>query len=161
MRNSFTLLLFLACVAAAPATKLRQVAMVDLPGDPGFNQATMANGQVVITRPATNTIEIFSPVKRRVIARISQIDDPRGIAVDDDGLRVFIALAGSNRIAVVNSKNWQVEKLIPVEHRPEKLLWVPETKTLYATNLLDRGLSIIDPGKNAESAVIELDALPQ
>jgi len=135
--------------------------MVDLPGDPGFNQIAMANGQVVISRPATNTIEIFSPVKRRVIARISQIDDPRGIAVDDDGLRVYVALGGSNRIAVVNSKNWQVEKLVPVEHRPEKLLWVPETKTLYATSMLDRTLSIIDPVKDSEIAVIELEALPQ
>lgn len=161
MRKSLPLLLLLGFVTAAFATKLRQVAMVDLPGDPGFNQIAMANGQVVISRPATNTIEIFSPVKRRVIARISQIDNPRGIAVDDDGLRVFIALAGSNRIAVVNSKNWQVEKLVPVEHRPEKLLWVPETKTLYATSLLDRGLSIIDPEKDGESAVIDLDALPQ
>src|SRR5215472_2345801 len=164
MRN-YLFLLFLLLIpsfaAAATDTRLRQIAIVDLPGDPGFNQIAMANGQVVISRPATNTIEIFSPVKRRVIARISQIDNPRGIAVDDDGLRVFIALAGSNRIAVVNSKNWQVEKLVPVERRPEKLLWVPETKTLYATNLLDRSLSIIDAGKDGESAVIDLDALPQ
>ncbi len=66
------------------AAKLRQVALIDLPGSPGFSQVTMANGQVVITRPGTNTIEIFSPVKRRVIARISQISDPRGIAVDNE-----------------------------------------------------------------------------
>src|SRR5215467_102399 len=161
MRNSLFLLLLLGFVASAPATKLRQVAMVDLPGEPGFNQIAMANGQVVISRPATNTIEIFSPVKRRVIARISQIDDPRGIAVDDEGLRVYIALGGSNRIAVVNSKNWQVEKLLPIAHRPEKLLWVPESKSLYATSLLDRTLSIVDPATGAEKAVVELDALPQ
>ena len=73
------------CAAAACPAKLRQVGMVDLPGQPGFNEVAMANGQVVISRPATNTIEIFSPVKRRVIARISQVDGPRGIAVDDAG----------------------------------------------------------------------------
>src|SRR5713101_6034393 len=140
MRDFKTLIVIavvLCAVAISPA-KLRQVGMVDLPGQPGFNEVAMANGQVVISRPATNTIEIFSPVKRRVIARISQIDDPRGIAVDDQALRVYIALAGSNRIAVINSQNWQVEKLVPVEHRPEKLLWVPETRTLYATSPLDR-----------------------
>jgi DNA-binding beta-propeller fold protein YncE len=164
MRNyllSFFILFSASCAAAATDTRLRQVAIVDLPGDPGFNQIAMANGQVVISRPATNTIEIFSPVKRRVIARISQIDDPRGIAVDDEGLRVYIALGGSNRIAVVNSKNWQVEKLIPVAHRPEKLLWVPESKSLYATSQLDRTLSVLDPATAAERAVIELEALPQ
>src|SRR5262249_15240054 len=64
-------LLLISCAVASFGAKLRQVAMVDLPGDPGFNQIAVANGQIVMTRPATNTIEIFSPVKRRVIARIS------------------------------------------------------------------------------------------
>jgi YVTN family beta-propeller protein len=156
-------LVLLSCcsLVMADGAKLRQVAMIDLPGDPGFNQVAMANGQVVISRPATNTVEIFSPVKRRVIARISQIDDPRGIAVDDHALRVYVALAGSNRIAVIDSNTWQVEKLIPVEHRPEKLLWVPETGALYATSTLDRSLSIVDPKRGAETTVVALNGLPQ
>jgi YVTN family beta-propeller protein len=147
-------------IAAFPA-KLRQVAMVDLPGEPGFNEVAIANGQVVISRPATNTIEIFSPVKRRVVARISQIQDPRGIAVDDDAARVYIALAGSNSIAVINSRTWQVEKLIPVQHRPEKLLWVPETKTLYSSSVLNRSISIVDPLAGTETALADLNALPE
>jgi YVTN family beta-propeller protein len=155
------ILMILGCSAAAFAAKLRQVAMVDLPGDPGFNQVAIANGQVVISRPGNNTIEIFSPVKRRVVARISQIDNPRGIAVDDAASRVYVALAGSNRIAVIDSHTWQVNKLVPVRYRPEKLLWVPETKTLWATSQLDRTLSIVDPARGAEAGVIELDALPQ
>jgi len=146
---------------AGSVTKLRQVGIVDLPGDPGFNQVAVANGEVVISRPATNTIEIFSPVKRRVIARISQINDPRGIAVDDAGGKVYIALAGSNRIAVVSSKNWQVEKLVPVAHRPEKLLWVADTKTLYCSSALDRTVSVVDPIGATETNVVELNALPQ
>lgn len=143
------------------AAKLRQVALIDLPGSPGFSQVTMANGQVVITRPGTNTIEIFSPVKRRVIARISQISDPRGITVDDASGMMYVALAGNSSIAVVDTRNWSVEKVIPVEHRPEKLLWVPETKTLYATSVLGRSLSVIDLRIGAESSVLELNALPQ
>jgi DNA-binding beta-propeller fold protein YncE len=150
----------LTCVLARGA-KLRQVALVDLIGDPGFNQVAIANGQVVISRPGNNTIEIFSPVKRRVIARISQIDDPRGIAVDEQGFRVYVALGGSNRIAVINSKNWQVEKLIPIAHRPEKLLWVAETKTLYVTSSLERTLTSMDPLAAREFGVMELDGLPQ
>src|SRR5947209_14160246 len=106
-------LFILICSILASATRLKQVAMVDLPGNPGFNEVALANGQVVITHPETNTVEIFSPVKRRVVARISQVDNPRGIPVDDAAERVYIALAGSNRIAVVNSKNCQVEQLVP------------------------------------------------
>jgi YVTN family beta-propeller protein len=155
------LILILSGFVAGNGAKLRQVAMIDLPGDPGFNQVAVANGQVVISRPGTNTIEVFNPVKRRVIARISQVDDPRGIAVDDRALRVFVALAGSNRVAVIDSKTWQVEKMVPVEHRPEKLLWVPETGTLYVASVLDRSLSIVDPKLAAETTAIELNGLPQ
>lgn len=154
-------LLPMSCVVAGFGAKLRQVAMIDLPGDPGFNQVAVANGQVVISRPGTNTVEIFSPVKRRIIARISQITDPRGIAVDDQSQRLYVALAGSSHIAVINSQNWHVEKMAPVAHRPERLLWVPETKTLYATSQLDRSVSVVDAKRGEETAVIELNALPQ
>jgi DNA-binding beta-propeller fold protein YncE len=115
----------------------------------------------VITRPETNTVEIFSPVKRRVVARISQIDNPRGIAVDDAGGRVYIAMAGSNRIAVVKTSDWQVEKLIPVQHVPEKLLWVAETKTLYVSSVRDRVLTVVDPLGGVEKVTLEMNALPQ
>lgn len=163
MRNFKTIIVLavVLCAAATTPAKLRQVGMVDLPGQPGFNEVAMANGQVVISRPATNTIEIFSPVKRRVIARISQVDGPRGIAVDDDGARVYVALSGSNSIAVINSHNWQVEKLVEVQNRPEKLLWVPETKTLYSLSTFKRTISTIDPIAGRESGVIELNALPE
>lgn len=163
MRKMKTVLLLtiLSCSVCGFAAKLRQVALIDLPGSPGFNEVTMANGQVVITRPGTNTIEIFSPVKRRVIARISQISDPRGMAVDDEGGMLYIALAGNSSIAVVDTRNWKVEKLIPVQRRPDKLLWVPQTKTLYATSALNRTLTAIDPRMGSESEIIELNALPQ
>jgi DNA-binding beta-propeller fold protein YncE len=165
MRNRlllFIVVLFLGCSALAMSdAKLKQVAMIDLPGDPGFSQVALANGQVVITRPETNTVEIFNPVKRRVVARISQIENPRGIAVDDAGGRVYIAMATSNRIAMVKTSDWQVEKLIPVQHAPEKLLWVPETGTLYVSSVRDRVLTIVDPQSGIEKATVEMNALPQ
>jgi YVTN family beta-propeller protein len=155
------LLIILSCAATVYGAKLRQVAIVDLPGEPGFNEVAMAGGNVVISRPATNTIEIFSPVKRRVVARISQVEGPRGIAVDDAGARVYVALSGSDSVAVINSHNWQVEKLIPVQQRPEKLLWVPDSKTLYVSSTLNRTVSTVDPIIARETKVIELDGLPQ
>lgn len=154
------LLILSGSLLGAPA-RLKQVAMVDLPGDPGFNQVAIANGQVVITRPETNTIEIFNPVKRRVVARISQVQNPRGIAVDDAANRVYIALAGSNRIAVVNSTNWQVEQLVPVKATPERLLWVPESKTLFVSSLRERSIGILDLRSGTQIANLELNALPQ
>src|SRR5437764_12038444 len=165
MRNPSALLLvvvFLSCSALAISdAKLKQVAMIDLPGDPGFSQVALANGQVVITRAETNTVEIFNPVKRRVVARISQIENPRGIAVDEAGGRIYIAMAISNRIVMVKTCDWQVEKLIPVQHAPEKLLWVAETKALYVSSVRDRVLTIVDPQGGVEKTTVEMNALPQ
>jgi len=163
MRNIKALLAItiLSCSVYGLAAKLRQVALIDLPGSPGFNEVTIANGEVVISRPGTNTIEIFSPVKRRVVARISQISDPRGMAVDDEGGTLYVALAGNSSIVAIGTRNWKVEQIIPVQHRPDKLLWVPQQKRLYATSVLDRTLSSIDLTKGAESSVLELNALPQ
>jgi YVTN family beta-propeller protein len=159
--KSILFLLILSWTATMFAAKLRQVAIVDLPGEPGFNEVAMAAGNVVISRPATNTIEIFSPVKRRVVARISQVQGPRGIAVDDEGARVYVALSGSDSVAVINSHNWQVEKLVPVQQQPEKLLWVPQRKSLYVSSTLNRSISTVDPVIGREMTVIPLNALPQ
>ena len=159
--KSIVLLFILSFAAAAYGTALRQVAIVDLAGDPGFNGVAMAAGNVVISRPATNTIEIFSPVKRRVVARISQVQGPRGIAVDDEGARVYVALSGSDSVAVINSHNWQVEKLIQVQQQPEEVLWVPQSKTLYVTSTLNRTVSAVDPLTGRETSVIQMNGLPE
>ena len=159
--KSIVLLIILSFAAAAYGTALRQVAIVDLPGDPGFNGVAMAAGNVIISRPATNTIEIFSPVKRRVVARISQVQGPRGIAVDDEGARVYVALSGSDSVAVINSHNWQVEKLLQVQQQPEQVLWVPQTKSLYVTSTLNRTVSAVDPLTGRESEVIQMNGLPE
>lgn len=159
--KSIVFLFILSFAAAAYGAALRQVAIVDLPGDPGFNGVAMAAGNLVISRPTTNTIEIFSPVKRRVVARISQVQGPRGIAVDDEGARVYVALSGSNSVAVINSHNWQVEKLLQVQQQPEQVLWVPQTKTLYVTSTLNRTVSAVDPLTGRESDVIQMNGLPE
>ncbi|MGE5323500.1 MAG: YncE family protein, partial [Actinomycetota bacterium] len=159
--KSIVLLFILSVAATAYAATLRRVAIVDLPGDPGFNGVAMAAGNVVISRPGTNTIEIFSPVKRRVVARISQVQGPRGIAVDDEGARVYVALSGSDSVAVINSHNWQVEKLLQVQQQPEQVLWVPQTKTLYVTSTLNRTVSSVDPITGRETNVIQMNALPE
>jgi len=83
------------------------------------------------------------------------------MAVDDEGGTLYVALAGNDSIIAVDTRSWKVEKIIPVEHRPDRLLWVPQNKTLYATSVLDRTLSAINLQAGSEGAVLELNALPQ
>lgn len=54
--------------------------------------------------------------------------------MDDAGKRIFIGNFGNNTITVVDSANWTIARNIPVSAPPDTLLWVPETKTLYAAS---------------------------
>src|SRR2546430_16136620 len=90
------------------AAKLREIAMLDIPGRPGFETLAFAKGYLVMAHDGASTVDIFDPAKRRFVAQISGIVSARGVAVDDATGHVYIADAGTSTIDVVNSNNWQV-----------------------------------------------------
>src|SRR5438270_5111883 len=109
--KTFRLLLLLIPVSMFGA-KLREIALLDIPGRPVFETVALANGYVIMAHAGASTVDIFDPAKRRFIAQISGIVSARGVAVDDANGRVYIADAGTNSIDVVNSSNWRVEDRI-------------------------------------------------
>src|SRR3954453_19388782 len=46
---------------------MRRVAMIDIPGRPGFDGVGIVGGNLVMTHPAASTVDVFSLAKRRVI----------------------------------------------------------------------------------------------
>ncbi len=131
--NYFRRSLFLIFVLSVSAfAQLRQVAVVNVPGRPGFEQLAWANGMLVMAHSRADSVDIFNPLLRRVEKQVTGLSDPRGLAVDDAGHRIFIGNFGNNSITVVDSANWTITRNIPVSAPPDTLLWVPETKTLYA-----------------------------
>jgi len=136
----------------AQGPQLRQIAILDLPGRPGFDSVVFANGKLVIAHQGANTVDIFDPEMRRLAAQISNISDPRGLALDPATGNVYIACAGSNSIAVLSSGNWQVTQMIPLGRSPENLLFVPQTKTLYATTPLEGSIAVIPVGNGGANA---------
>jgi DNA-binding beta-propeller fold protein YncE len=144
---------------------LRQLAMIELPGRPGFDEAVFANGMMLIAHPGASTVDIFDPVKRRLVAQVQKIEDPRGIAVDDPAGRVYIATAGTNSVTVLNSKTWKVEGAIGLKHAPEALVLVPAMKSLMVSNPVNRSVSVISTesfgSTQAELASFDIQGRPQ
>ena len=97
---SVSLALFLAGPTATAETpqQLRPLALVDLPGIPGFDEVVFANGDLVLTHNSMNTLDVIDPVKRRMVAQIKGIDSPRGLAVDAAGGLLYVAGGGNNTI---------------------------------------------------------------
>src|SRR4051812_40352474 len=96
-------IVFAASAAAQEPNSLRPIALVDLPGIPGFDEVVFANGQLVLTHNSANTVDIVDPTKRRLVAQIKNVDSPRGLAVDAAGGGVYSAAAGGKNTAVVGT----------------------------------------------------------
>ena len=138
------------CSAASLTGQLRPVAILDIPGRPGFDEVAFAGGKLVMTHAGANAVDIFDPGRRRLYARVQNMSQPRGIAVDEQGARIFIANAGNNTITVISTEDWQVKSNFKLTSSPDELLYVPEIHMLYASNWHDGSISIIDPQEGKE-----------
>ena len=142
------------------AAKLREIAMLDISGRPGFETLAFAKGYLVMAHDGAGKVDIFDPAKRRFVAEISGIVSPRGVAVDDVNGRVYIADAGTNSIDIVNSNNWQVEERISLSRAPENLLLIPGTTNIVATNPYTRSLTLVSRQINREMQIIDIGGDP-
>jgi len=166
---ALVILISMASFAASSQGALRQVALLDIPGIPGFDDMVMVNGNLVIAHHGANTVDIFDPVKRRMVAQIRGIEGPRGLAVDEQGGLFYIAGSGSNTITVVSSKDWQVRGVVGLKHSPENLLLVPEMNSLLITNPLNRTVSVLStettrkiaPTSKSELATFDVQGRPR
>jgi hypothetical protein len=148
-----------AVFAVSSPSALRQIASLDLPGTPGFDDMAVVNGNLVIAHHGANTVDIYDPIKRRLVAQIKGIEAPRGLAVDDAAGLVYIAGTGSNTITVISAKDWQVQGVIGLKHSPANLLLVPAMKSLLITNPQNRSVSVVSTesaSKIAPTAASEL-----
>jgi DNA-binding beta-propeller fold protein YncE len=161
MRSLFTFVVFLLLLPSSLfGAKLREIAMLDVPGRPGFETLAFAKGYLVLAHNGASSVNIFDPAKRRFIAEISGIVSARGVAVDDTNSRVYIADAGANCIHVVDSNNWHVEDRIQLSRAPENLLIIPGTTNMIATNPYARSLTLVSRQIDREMQIVDVGGHP-
>jgi YVTN family beta-propeller protein len=139
MRSRILTLTVLLAASVLSSAQLKQIAIIDLPGRPGFDSVAFANGHLVISHAAAGTVDIFSPSRRRLVAQVTNLARPMGIAVDEQAGKVYIANSDAKNIVVINTKDWHVENTIPLQAQPVSLLIA--NKTLYVTE--PRAFSIV------------------
>ncbi len=159
-RTLFPILGLMLLTGAAQA-QLRQVAVLDIPGRPGFESIVWAKGHLVMAHDASNTVDVFDPAKRRVVAQIKDMKDPRGLGVDEQAGVVYVANAGDQSIVVLSTKDWTVQQRIPLKASPDSLLFVPENHTLYIGNWQTQSISILRSGERQPSATVEVGGRPE
>ena len=161
MRVPRLLLPILLCLAlSAGASDLRQIGMVNLPGSPGFGDVAFANGMLLLTHPGASSLDIFDPVRRRVVAQVTGLQSPRGLAFDEKTGRVYVADHGSNSIAVIATDSWKVVDSISVPGSPDALLLNGDGK-LYWTDPDAGSLSLLDLRTKQDIARLETGGTPR
>lgn len=154
------LLLVLLCVPAL-AQSVREIAMIDLPGNPGFDGMAVVKGMVLMSHSGAGTVDIFDPAKRRLIAHVKGMSDPRGMAADADGSQVFIANRGANNIVILDARDWHVAGTIPLNGSPSELAVIPAWGMIAATDPVHQQLMFVDMPTRRQANTLPLSATPR
>ncbi len=160
LRNLPVFGLALAIALPSWAAQLRQIAIIDVPGRPGFNGLAIANGYLVMSHSATGTLDVFSLPQRRLMTQVHGMKGPAGIAVDEPGAKLYVANADGKNIAVISTRSWQVLETIPLPHSPEELLLAP-SGVLYAANANDESISSVDVSRGNRVQTAEIGGDPE
>jgi DNA-binding beta-propeller fold protein YncE len=143
------------------AQRLRQIAMIDLPGQPGFESLAIANGHLLVAHSAADSVDIVDLAKRRVIAQVKHVRGATGIAVDDKGGRVFLSSPDRHSIVVISSSTWDVETMVPVQTEVEHIVYVPGSNRLYMANSHEQSIGYVDFAKNNAVHTIDAGGMPE
>jgi DNA-binding beta-propeller fold protein YncE len=135
--------------------------MVDLPGEPGFEAIAVANGNLVITHAAANSVDIFNMPRRRLIAQIKNIPGASGIAVDVAGRRVYISSKTTPKVFVVRTGDWSVESSIATDAPVDHMLFSPNGGRLFLSSELAQTITSIDPANPDSRQHANVEGLPQ
>jgi YVTN family beta-propeller protein len=85
-----------------------------------------------------------------------KMEKPRGIAVDENSGKVYVADAGDNSIGVISTKSWKLENTIPVQLQPEPLAVSADGRTLFVGNPQDESVSAIDLANPKQAMTVPL-----
>ena len=159
MRSRILILLLMLSASLLASAQLKQIAIIDLPGRPGFDSVAFANGHLVIAHAAAGTVDIFNPIRRRLVAQVTGLGRPTGIAVDEASGKVYIANSDAKNIVVISAKDWQVQGTIPLQAEPASLLIAG--KTLYVTQPHTSSIATVSLPGGTPGEVIAVGGSPQ
>ncbi len=154
----FLFSVLLVCGSLVAASDLRQIGMVNVPGSPGL--ASLLLPWHVVDGPhgriGGTCFDRFTVGHRRVIG----LQSPRGIAVDEQNGRVYVADHGSSSIAVVATDGWKVVDSIAVPGAPDAVLLDGAGK-LYWTDADAGTLSLLDLHTKQDVARTDVGGTPR
>ena len=111
-----------------------------------------AQTQLWVSSEVGGTVTVINPADRKIITKINfeipgvekEAIQPVGIRITKDGKTAFVALGPANRVAVIDTTTFKVEKYILVGQRVWQMYFTPDGKLLFTTNGASNDVTVID-----------------
>jgi len=99
---------------------------------PKVVEVTPDNKYVLVANWCSYTVSVISVEKNRVVKTIKIGRYPRGIAINNDSTKAYVAEMGGNRIHVINLQDFTTS-FIPIGSNPRAIVLSPDSTTMYVT----------------------------
>ncbi len=104
----------------------------------------------------TTTMQNGDGFTLTVIDTITVGENPRGIAVNSETNRIYVANAGSDDVSVIDGSTNEIIATVEVGGGPDSVGVNPTTKKIYVINQNSASLSVIDGSTNEVVSTIQL-----
>jgi len=99
---------------------------------PKVVEVTPDNKYVLVANWCSYTVSVISVEKNKVVKTIKIGRYPRGIAINNDSTKAYVAEMGGNRIHVINLQDFTTS-FIPIGSNPRAIVLSPDNTTMYVT----------------------------
>jgi YVTN family beta-propeller protein len=99
---------------------------------PKVVEVTPDNKYVLVANWCSYTVSVISVEKNTVVKTIKIGRYPRGIAVNNDSTKAYVAEMGGNRIHVINLQDFSTS-FIPIGINPRAIVLSPDNSMMYVT----------------------------
>jgi PQQ-dependent catabolism-associated beta-propeller protein len=135
---------------------------------PRFAEFKPDGSEVWVSAEIGGTISVIDNATREVKKKITfeiaglraEAIQPVGVRITADGKKAYVALGPANRVAVVDTETYEVEKYVLVGQRVWQLAFTPDQKTVISTNGVSNDITFIDVATDEPVQSVTVGALP-
>ncbi|MBS1524807.1 MAG: beta-propeller fold lactonase family protein [Bacteroidetes bacterium] len=115
-----------------------------------------------ITNTIDKTVSVIDPSSNKIVATIPVGSNPIGVAVSQDGARVYTANQGSDNVSVINTATNQVISTIslPLGSEPSGICVSPDGTKVYTTDWPAASFSVINTATNTVAGTFKVSDYP-
>jgi YVTN family beta-propeller protein len=106
------------------------------------------------------TREVKKKITFEVQGLRAETIQPVGVRITADGAKAYVALGPANRVAVVDTKTYEVKKYILVGQRVWQLGFTPDQKQIISTNGVSNDITFIDVATDEPTQSVTVGKLP-